>query len=66
MLNPQASYIEAGYKCARARIQGDEARAQHWREFFSRMRSHEKTQGDKAEARYLFDQGYAEAQPARR
>ena len=59
------AYIEAGYKCARARLESDEGRARHWREYFSKMRDYE-ADSDKAEARRLFDQGYSEAQPARR
>jgi hypothetical protein len=66
MFNTESAYIESGYKCARARLESDEARARHWREYFSKMRSSEKTEADQAEARRLFDQGYTEAQPARR
>jgi hypothetical protein len=65
MINTESAYIEAGYKCARARLQNDEARAAHWRQWFARARDIEKPE-NRAEARRLFDQGYAEAQPARR
>lgn len=64
MLNTEHAYIEAGYKCARARIQRDESRAQHWREWFARAYALEKPE-HKHIARALFDRGYAEAQPMR-
>jgi hypothetical protein len=65
MKSTEHAYIEAGYKCARARLQSDEALARHWKEYFSKMRNSE-ADTDKDEARRLFDQGYSEAQPARR
>ena len=65
MKNTEHTYIEAGYKCAKARLESDEARATSWREYFSKMRNSEED-ADKAEARRLFDQGYREAQPGRR
>jgi hypothetical protein len=66
MFNTEHAYIESGYKCARARLESDEARARHWKEYFSKMRGSERTEADRAEASRLFDQGYTEAQPARR
>jgi hypothetical protein len=64
MLNTEHAYYEAGYKCARARLQGDAARADHWKRWFSAARASEN-ESDRDEARRLFDRGYAEAQPAR-
>lgn len=66
MFNTEHAYIESGYKCARARLERDEARARHWREYFSKMRGLERTEADRAEALRLFDRGYADAQPVRR
>lgn len=66
MFNTEHAYIDAGYKCARARLERDEARARSWREYFSKMRGFERTEADRAEASRLFDRGYADAQPARR
>jgi hypothetical protein len=65
MLNTEHSYIEAGYRCARARLERDEARADHWKRWFIQAQYLEH-EGDRAEARRLFDRGYADAQPARR
>ena len=61
MLNTEHAYIEAGYKCAQARRQRDESRAQHWRNWFNRAYALEKPD-DKPAVRALFDRGYAEAQ----
>ncbi len=65
MLNTEHAYIEAGYKCAQARLQRDESRAQHWKSWFSRAYALEQPE-DKPYARSLFDRGYAEAQPLKR
>jgi hypothetical protein len=65
MLNTEHAYHEAGYKTARARIERNESRAKHWREYFRKMQAHEN-EADRREADRLFNQGYAEAQPARR
>ena len=65
MLNTESSYIEAGYKCARARLERDESRATHWKRWFTGARALERDE-DRDEARRLFDQGYSEAQPTRR
>lgn len=64
MINTEHSYFEAGYKCARARLEHDEARASHWKRWFSGARALEREE-DRDEARRLFDKGYAEAQPSR-
>jgi hypothetical protein len=64
MLNSEHSYHEAGYKCARARLQSDEASAQAWQRHFTANQYLEREE-DRAEARRLFDRGYSEAQPAR-
>lgn len=65
MINTEHSYIEAGYRCARARLERDEARADHWKRWFTQAQYLESPE-DRAEARRLFDRGYSEAQPARR
>jgi hypothetical protein len=65
MLHTEHAYHEAGYKCARARLQSDEACAQHWKRWFTGAQALERD-ADRQEARRLFDQGYSEAQPARR
>ena len=65
MLNTEHAYHEAGYKCARARLERDEARAAHWRNWFSRAYALEDDE-NKPIARALFDRGYSEAQPLRR
>lgn len=64
MLNTEHSYFEAGYQCARARLQRDESRAQHWKSWFSSAYALE-SDSDKPYARSLFDKGYSEAQPHR-
>ena len=64
MLNTEQAYFEAGYKCARARIQRDESRADHWKRWFSSAYALESHQ-DKPLVRKLFDDGYREAQPMR-
>jgi hypothetical protein len=64
MIHTEHSYIEAGYKCARARLERDEARAAHWKRWFSGAHALEREE-DRDEARRLFARGYAEAQPAR-
>ena len=64
MLNTEHAYIEAGYKCAQTRRQRDEARAQHWKNWFSRAYALESPE-DKPLVRTLFDRGYSEAQPTR-
>ena len=65
MLNTEHSYIEAGYKCARARLQRDESLAQHWRQWFARAYALE-SESDRPQCRALFDRGYSDAQPIRR
>lgn len=65
MLNTEHAYFEAGYKCARARLNRDEGTAKHWREWFTRAAGLEKPE-DRAYAQTLFTSGYTEAQPARR
>lgn len=64
MLNTEHAYHEAGYKCARARIQRDESRARFHKDWFTRALALENEE-DRQYARKLFDQGYAEAQPNR-
>jgi hypothetical protein len=64
MINIEHAYFEAGYKCAQARLQRDESRAQHWKSWFSRAYALE-SETDKPYVRKLFDQGYSEAQPHR-
>lgn len=64
MINCEHSYFEAGYKCAQARLQRDESRAQHWKRWFSGAYALE-SDTDKPYVRKLFDQGYSEAQPQR-
>jgi hypothetical protein len=61
MLNTEHSYFEAGYRCARARIQKDEARAQFHKNWFNRAHILEKPE-DRAYVQHLFNQGYTEAQ----
>jgi len=63
MIHTEHAYIEAGYKCAKARLQGDEYTARHWKAWFSGAVALEF---DRPEARRLFDQGYSEAQPTRK
>ena len=65
MINTEHSYIEAGYRCARARLERDEARADHWKRWFTGARALEREE-DRDEARRLFDRGYSESQPTRR
>ena len=65
MNHTEHAYIEAGYKCARARLQSDEHTARHWKSWFSGALALEP-ETDRPEARRLFDQGYTEAQPTRR
>lgn len=65
MNHTEHAYIEAGYKCARARLQSDEHTASHWKRWFTGALALE-SETDRLEARRLFDQGYREAQPTRR
>lgn len=65
MLNTEHAYHEAGYKCARARLERDESRADHWKRWFSSAYALEDDE-NKPIARALFDRGYSEAQPLRR
>lgn len=44
MINTIEAYTECGRKAAEARNQRDEVRAQHWKDYFQRMRNME--QGD--------------------
>ena len=60
MINTEHSYHEAGFKCGKARRQHDESLAQHWKGWFREATAAERNDEDKAEARRLFDQGYAE------
>jgi len=62
MNNTEHAYFEAGYKCARARLQSDELTARHWKRWFSAALA---TEPDDSYPRRLFDQGYREAQPRR-
>jgi len=62
MNNTEHAYFEAGYKCARARLQSDEHTAQHWKNWFSAALA---TEPDDSYPRRLFNQGYREAQPRR-
>jgi hypothetical protein len=64
MLNTPEAYREAGHMTATARRQGDEARASHHKQWFTRAQALEQPQ-DRAEARRLFDEGYSAAQPHR-
>jgi hypothetical protein len=65
MKHTEHAYIEAGYKCARARLQSDEHTARHWKSWVNGAIALEN-EPDRTEARRLFDQGYSEAQPNRR
>jgi hypothetical protein len=65
MNHTEHAYIEAGYKCARARLQSDEHTARHWKSWVNGAIALEN-EPDRTEARRLFDQGYSEAQPTRR
>jgi hypothetical protein len=65
MIHTEHAYFEAGYKCAKARRQGDENTARHWKSWFTGALALEP-ETDRPEARRLFDQGYTEAQPTRR
>ena len=60
MLNNPDAYTEAGRKAAEARNQRDEARAQHWAEYFRRMRGSEQGQ-DRQEAYRLYNEAYKTA-----
>ena len=60
MLNHPENYTEAGRKAAEARNQRDEARAQHWRDYFRRMRDTEQG-ADRQQAAQLYQDAYAEA-----
>jgi hypothetical protein len=61
MLNTEHAYVEAGYKCAQARLKRDESLAQHWKRWFSSAYALEN-ETEKPYVRKLFDQGYSEAQ----
>ena len=65
MKHTEHAYIEAGYKCARARLQSDEHTARHWKSWVIGAIALEN-EPDRTEARRLFDQGYTEAQPTRK
>jgi len=65
MKHTEHAYIEAGYKCARARLQSDEHTARHWKSWVNGAIALEN-EPDRQQARRLFDQGYSEAQPTRR
>jgi hypothetical protein len=60
MLNPEANYTEAGRKGAEARNQRDEARAQHWAQYFQGMRRLERGD-DRQRAEALYRAAYSEA-----
>ncbi len=60
MLNSRESYTEAGRKSAEARNQRDEARAQHWADYFRRMRSSEQGD-DRITAEQLYREAYTQA-----
>ena len=60
MLNPEINYSEAGRKSAEARNQRDEARAQHWAQYFQGMRNLERGD-DRARAQQLYQDAYTEA-----
>jgi len=60
MLNPEANYTEAGRKSAEARNQRDEARAQHWAQYFQGMRNLERAE-DRQRAQALYHAAYSEA-----
>jgi len=57
MLNPIDAYSDAGYRCALARNQRDEARAIHFSDWFRRAKALE-TPEDAKEARRAFDKAY--------
>lgn len=61
MLNHPDAYTEAGRKAGEARNQRDEARTQHWSDYFRRMQGSEADQADRAEARRLYDAAYTAA-----
>ena len=60
MLNPEINYSEAGRKGAEARNQRDEARAQHWAQYFQGMRNLERGE-DRQKAQQLYQAAYTEA-----
>jgi hypothetical protein len=60
MLNSEINYAEAGRKGAEARNQRDEARAQHWAQYFQGMRNLERT-NDRQRAEQLYRDAYKEA-----
>ena len=61
MLNHPDAYTEAGREAGEARNQRDEARAQHWADYFRRMQCSEADQADRTEARRLYDAAYTAA-----
>jgi hypothetical protein len=60
MLNPEATYTEAGRRGAQARNERDEARAMHWARYFQGMRNLERPE-NRQRAEELYRTAYAEA-----
>lgn len=65
MLNTEENYFRAGFQCAKARREHDEARAEHWRIWFNQALLIEAPE-DRSEARRIWNDGYSQAQPTRR
>lgn len=60
MLNTESSYIDAGYKAARATWQGDSLKADAYMAWFKRALA-EEAPADKELAHKLWGQGFREA-----
>jgi hypothetical protein len=63
MLNPEATYTEAGRRGAQARNERDEARAAHWARYFQGMRNLERPE-NRPRAEALYRSAYTEARHA--
>lgn len=59
MLNDISLYIQAGKEARRARKQHDEARANHWKKWFTTAKYMEKPE-DRIAAEKAFNDGYEE------
>jgi hypothetical protein len=60
MLNPEATYTEAGRRGAQARNERDESRAAHWARYFQGMRNLERPE-NRQRAEELYRTAYTEA-----
>jgi hypothetical protein len=65
MLNSAEIYRECGRRAGKARLEHDEARARHEKDWFRRAQRLER-EADRPEAQRAFDDGYASVQPIRR